>query len=183
MVGGKEMETAPKLKLLLSAEKIEEKVKELAAQINEDYKDKELVVISVLKGAFIFTADLVRKLTMDVIVDFVQISSYGGMTDSSGNVVLHKDVQMNLEERDILIVEDIVDTGYSIEFLVGHLEKYEPASVKVCALTDKPTRREVEVQIDYLGFTLPNEFIVGYGLDYDKRYRHLPGIYYFEQNN
>jgi hypoxanthine phosphoribosyltransferase len=164
------------LKCLISREEIESTVKRLAADIRKDYHDKNPLAVGVLKGSFIFLADLVRALDFPHEVEFVRLSSYGSGTTSTGQITMIHDLRVSIEGRHVLVVEDIVDTGNSIAFLMNYLSEKQPASLKLCALMDKPSRRQVEVQIDYRGFIVPNVFLVGYGLDYDEKYRNLPDI-------
>lgn len=177
------MEQKPRIIPLLSAERIAERVSELAAEISEDYAGKNPIMIGILRGAWVFLADLSRAMTIPHHADFVQLSSYGSGTTSSKDVQVLKDIQSGIKARHVILVEDIVDTGYSLSKLINLLKDREPASLAVCSLLDKPQRREVEVHIDYLGFSVPNKFIVGYGLDWDDRFRHLPyvGILEFEK--
>lgn len=165
------------LKPLFSQSEIEHSIVRLATEISADYQGKDLVLIGVLKGAFVFLADLVRHLSIPATIDFVRIASYGAGMESSGKIIVKKDVETPLKGRDVLIVEDIVDTGLSLAFLIDHLRAYQPASLKTCALVDKKARRAVEVEIDYTGFTMQDGFIVGYGIDYNENYRTLPEIY------
>lgn len=166
------------LKEIISSEEIQKKVKELAGAIEKDFEGKPLVFIGTLKGAFIFLADLVRNLKRrDLEIDFVRVKSYGYSDTSSGEIVITKDVEIPLEGKNVIIVEDIVDTGLTLDFLLKHLSLHKPASIKICALIDKRERRKVEVKLDYVGFILEKGFLVGYGLDYAEKYRHLPGIY------
>lgn len=164
------------LKLLFSQKEIAQTVARLAREISADYADKRLVLVGVLKGAFVFLADLVRQLTIPVEIDFVRIASYGSEKESSGKITVTKEVEIPLEGRDVLVVEDIVDTGLSLRFLVDHICAQSPSSLKICALLDKKPKRKVEVQVDYIGFEIEEGFIVGYGLDFDERYRYLPEI-------
>lgn len=164
-------------KCLLPAEQIAERVAELGAQISLDYRDKNLIVVGILKGAVIFMSDLVRKITVPVQFDFMAVSSYGSSTESSGVVRILKDLDKGIENKDVLIVEDIIDSGLTLKYLVENLEARRANSVRVCTLLDKPARRQIPVTIHYNGFTVPDEFVVGYGLDYDDKYRHFPGIY------
>jgi hypoxanthine phosphoribosyltransferase len=173
------MSSEPKLTLLFSGDEIAATVKKLAAEIRQEYQDKHPVLISVLKGSFMFMADLIRLLDFPLEVEFVRLSSYGG-GKSPGEIKLVQDVQSNIEGRHVLVVEDIIDTGLTTAFVLEHLGKKKPASLKLCSLTDKPSRREVTVNIDYLGLTVPNKFIVGYGIDWNERFRYLPGIYAIE---
>lgn len=163
-------------RVLIDRKKIRKGIERLAAQIREDYTDKNPVLISVLKGSSIFLADLIRALNIPLQIDFIQLSSYGSGTESSGKVKILQRLRTNVRDRDVIIVEDIVDTGLSIGTLMEYLKRKKPASIKLCALTDKPSRRQVPVNIDYLGFTVPNRFIVGYGIDYNENYRYLPDI-------
>ncbi len=168
--------TAPEV--LLEAEQIAERIRELGKQISQDYEGKELVLIGVLRGSFIFLSDLVRQISIPVVVDFVSISSYGSATTSSGIVRVTKDPDVNVEGKHVLIVEDIVDTGWTLKmsYLAEKLQAGKAESVRVCTLLDKPSRRKVDIELDYIGFEVPNEFVVGYGLDFDGLYRNLPYI-------
>jgi hypoxanthine phosphoribosyltransferase len=165
---------------LISKEEIEKKISQLAEKISSDYENKDLVLVCVLKGAWMFMADLVRKLTIPVKCDFLGVSSYGSGTESSGVVRILSDLTISVEGKDILIIEDIVDTGLTLKYLKDFLIQRKPKSVKICALLDKPARHKIEVNIDYLGFTIPNKFVVGYGIDYDERFRNLPYVGYIE---
>lgn len=166
---------------LFTAQEINATVQRLAREINKDYKDKNPLLVGILKGCFIFMADLVRNLDIAAEVEFVALSSYGqGKRESSGKVIVVKGLRTPVKGRDILIIEDIVDTGTTLNFFLDYLKSKKPASVKVCALFDKAPRRETEIPIDYLGLSVPDKFIVGYGLDCDEKYRHLPGIYCLE---
>jgi hypoxanthine phosphoribosyltransferase len=167
---------------LISRSEIARRVAELAGAINRDYADRDLVMIGVLKGAFIFLADLVRALPFSVDVDFVRLCSYGAGTTPSGEVHITKDVELSLKDRDVLIVEDIVDLGFTLNFLRQHLLSHRPRSLKICCLIDKKERREVEVPLDYVGFTVEKGFLVGYGLDCGEKSRTLPEIYVLEKN-
>ena len=164
--------------VLLTAESIEKRVCELAAEIDRDYGGKVITLLGALKGAVVFMSDLARKLTSGVEFDFIKVSSYGDSTESSGDVALMKKPDMNIGGRHILLVEDIVDTGYTLEFLRKYILAQNPASFKVCSLLDKPDRRKVGggPLFDYLGFAIPDKFVVGYGLDYAQRYRNLPYV-------
>jgi hypoxanthine phosphoribosyltransferase len=165
------------LKLLFSKRDIASTVARLAKEISVDYANKKVVLIGVLKGAFMFLADLVRQLTIPVEIEFIRIASYGSQKESSGEIIIKKDVEISLEGKDILIIEDIVDTGLSLSFLLDHLRAHNPSSLKVCALIDKKSRREVEAQVDYIGFEMDEGFIVGYGIDFNEGYRALPEIF------
>jgi hypoxanthine phosphoribosyltransferase len=171
------------LKKLFSLEEIHEKIRELAERIDQDYDEEPLVFIGTLKGAFIFLADLLKYIKNPRIeVDFVRLKSYGMSDTSSGKVEITKDVEIPLEGKHVIVVEDIVDTGLTLEFLLNHLKRYNPKSIKTCALIDKKERREKEVPIDYVGFKVDRGFLVGYGLDFAEKYRHLPGVYEVVKN-
>jgi len=170
----------PQLKILISRGEIAKAVDRLASQINKDYQGKQPLLIGVLKGSFVFMADLIRHLDLPLELDFIRLSSYGAARESSGKVRVVQGVKTPIKDRDVLVVEDIVDTGITTFFLLDYLKKKKPASLKLCALTDKPSRRRVPVPIDYLGFTVPDEFIVGYGIDCDEQFRYLPDIYSLE---
>ncbi len=172
------METIDELKIILSPEKIKERVKELGRQITADYRQKDMVVIGILKGAFIFMADLVRHIDLPMAMDFVRLQSYGSSTESSGQISITKDVELSLKDKHVLIVEDIIDTGYTLKYLKEMLRLHDTASIKLCCLIDKKERRKVDVEADYVGFEIERGFLVGYGLDYDEQYRQLPGIYH-----
>jgi len=163
-------------KLLITQEEIRQVVAKLAAEIRRDYRGKKLLLIGILKGSFVFMADLVRELGLPVEVDFVKLSSYGTGTETSGKVKLVQGLKTPIKGRDVLVVEDIVDTGLTVSSLIDYLGKKKPASLKLCALTDKPSRHKVPVTIDYLGFTVPNKFIVGYGIDWNEKFRYLRDI-------
>jgi hypoxanthine phosphoribosyltransferase len=170
------MNSQPKPQLLISRREIEATVKNLATEINRDYRDKNPLLIGILKGSFIFMADLIRLLDFPLEVDFVRLSSYGRGTESSGKVKVVQGISCQITGRDVLVVEDIVDTGHSLTFVLDYLQDKMPASLKLCVLADKPSRRQVPITIDYLGFTVPDKFLVGYGLDWDEKYRNLPDI-------
>jgi hypoxanthine phosphoribosyltransferase len=157
-------------------EDLNARVKELGEEISRDYEGRELILVGVLKGAIFFLSDLMRHLTVPCEVDFMAVSSYGSSTDSSGVVRILKDLDAVIAGRDVLIVEDIVDSGLTLSYLYRILCAREPASVRVCALLTKPARRTVDLPIDYVGFEIPNEFVIGYGLDYAERYRNLPYV-------
>ncbi len=162
---------------LITEDEIDARVRELARKISEDYEDYgEIVLVGVLKGAFIFLADLSRRLTIPRAIDFIAVSSYGSGSRSSGAVRLVMDVRGSIEGRHVLIVEDIVDTGHTLKYLIGMIKSHGPASVKTCALVRKAERAEVEVEVDYLGFDIPDKWVVGYGLDYAEHNRTLPYI-------
>jgi hypoxanthine phosphoribosyltransferase len=164
-------------KVILGRKEIAHRVKELAAQISRDYAGQDLLMVGILKGAFIFLADLSRALEFPVQVDFVRLLSYGTGTESTGEVHITKDVELPVKGRHVLIVEDIVDAGFTLDFLLGHLASHKPASLKICCLIDKRERRQVEVPLDYVGFTVEKGFLVGYGLDCAEKFRTLPEVY------
>ncbi len=162
--------------VLISKEQIDAKVKELAARLSRDYRGKSPVLVGVLNGAFVFLADLIRNLELDCTIDFVAWASYGKDTSSSGVFRIMKDLETNVESRHVLVVEDIIDTGLTLHYLLDTIRARRPASVKVVALLDKPSRRRIEAKADYLGFQVPDAFVVGYGLDFAQGYRNLPFI-------
>ena len=162
--------------VLIGAETLSSRVADLGAEISSDYEGRDLLLIGVLKGAVFFMADLMRKLTIPCEVDFMAISSYGDSTDSSGVVRILKDLDINIDGRDVLVVEDIIDSGLTLSYLIRNLEAREPASLEVCALLTKPARREIDVPVRYVGFEIPNHFVIGYGLDFAERYRNLPYV-------
>ena len=165
------------MKLILSEKKVQQKVGALARQISQDYSGKEVLLIGVLKGAFIFMADLARRMTIPLQIDFVRLASYGTETQSSGKVKFTKDLETTIRGKDVIVVEDIIDTGITLHQLVKRLKARRPRSLKVVALLDKPSRRKVIFQADYVGFPMKNHFVVGYGLDCGEEYRNLRGIY------
>lgn len=167
-------------KILFTREELNEKTKELGRQITRDYKGKDLLVISLLKGAFVFTADLVREIDLPVEIDFMTTSSYGHEEHSSGKVKLISDISAVVEARDILIVDDIIDSGYTMEKVRDYILSKNPKSVKICTMLDKPSRRKVDLDPDYIGYSIPDLFIVGYGLNYGDHYRNIPYIFSFE---
>jgi hypoxanthine phosphoribosyltransferase len=163
--------------VLVSEEQIQARVAELGAQISADFAGRELTLVSVLKGSLPFMADLMRAITIPVQIDLMEVSSYGGTaTESSGLVRILKDLSSSIDGKDVLIVEDIIDTGLTLNYLIRYLRGKNPRSLHICTLLDKPARRLVEIPIDYLGFTIPDQFVVGYGLDYGEHYRNLPFI-------
>lgn len=163
-------------KVLYSEEVILKKVKEMAKKISDDYREKDLLMVVILKGSVIFASDLIKNIDIPCDIDFMAVSSYGSGSESSGNVVIKKDIDGNIEGRDILIVEDIVDTGNTLSFLVDYFKEKKANTVKIVTLLDKPSRRNVNVDVEYSGFEVPNEFLVGYGLDYNEKYRNLPFV-------
>lgn len=162
--------------ILISEEELNGKVKELAEQITADYKGKDLLLLCILKGGVMFLADLARNIKMPVSLDFMAVSSYGTSSESSGVVKIVKDLNESIEGKHIIIVEDIIDSGLTLNYLVNYLKARGPKSVEICTILDKPERREVEVPVKYKGFDVPNAFLVGYGLDYSEKYRNLPFV-------
>lgn len=162
--------------VLLSADQIAVRVAEMGATLTRDYAGKQLSLICILKGASIFGADLYRHIDMPATIDFMAISSYGNRTQSTGVVRITKDLDVSIEDKDVLIVEDIIDSGLTLSYLLENLRSRRPASLRTCVLLDKPERREVQYTPDYTGFTIPDQFVIGYGLDYAERYRNLPYI-------
>ena len=167
-----------RLNLLISRDQVASIVKGLADQISKDYTGKKLVLVCILKGAFMFLSDLARYLQIPVQIDFVRLASYGAGTKTSGIIEITKDIETPVEGKDLLIIEDIIDSGRTLQFLRDRLTLSNPRSVKICALLDKKARREVEIEADYLGKEINNVFVVGYGIDFNEAYRHLPEIYY-----
>ena len=167
-----------RLNLLISRDQVASIVKGLADQISEDYQGRKLVLVCILKGAFMFLSDLARYLQIPVQIDFVRLASYGAGTKTSGIIEITKDIETPVEGKDLLIIEDIIDSGRTLQFLRDRLTLSNPRSVKICALLDKKARREVEIEADYLGKEIDNVFVVGYGIDFNEAYRHLPEIYY-----
>ena len=164
------------LRVLLSEDEIREKVRELGGKITADYKNSNLMLVTVLKGAVVFLADLMRQIDVPAEIDFMVVSSYGSGVKSSGVVKIVKDLDVPLAGKDILIVEDILDSGLTLSYIKELLESRGPRSIRIATLLDKPSRRKVDLQADYVGFTIPDEFVIGYGLDYDEKYRNLPYI-------
>ena len=162
--------------VLIDEQAIAAKVRALGTAIADDYRGKDLVLVSILKGALPFLADLMRQMPIPLALDFLEVSSYGEATESSGVVRILKDLAKPIEGRDVVVVEDILDTGQTLAYVIEHLRSKQPASVRLCTLLDKPARRIVPIQIDYRGFEIPDKFVVGYGLDYAERYRNLPFI-------
>ncbi len=162
--------------ILIEEDALRNRIRELGEEISADYAGRDLLLIGVLKGAVFFMADLMRRLTVACEVDFMAISSYGASTDSSGVVRILKDLDINIEGRDVLVLEDIIDSGLTLSYLIRNLEARDPASLEVCALLTKPERREIDVPVRYVGFEIPNRFVIGYGLDFAERYRNLPYV-------
>ena len=171
---------SPQPNVLINKDEIKQAVVKLASEISRDYKGKQPLLIGILKGSFVFMADLVRNLDIPVEVDFVKLSSYGAGTETSGKVKVVQGLNTKIRGKDILVVEDIVDTGLTVSFLMDYLKKKRPASLRLCVLTDKPSRHQVPVTIDYLGFNVPNKFIVGYGIDWNEKFRYLRDICYLD---
>jgi hypoxanthine phosphoribosyltransferase len=165
-----------KLEVLISKDNLKKRIRELADTITKDYKGKKPIFVSILKGSGFFLTDLVRGMKLDLTIDYMAASSYGKGTESSGNVRILKDLSEPVEGKDVIIVEDIIDTGYTLKAIKEMLEARKANSVKICVLLDKPERRKVNIPIDYVGFTIPDLFVVGYGIDYAERYRSLPYI-------
>jgi len=163
-------------RILVDEDTLQAKVRELGAKITEDYKGKNLLIVCILKGAVVFVSDLMKRIDLPLEIDFMATSSYGSDTKSSGVVRILKDLNAGIEGRDVLIVEDIVDSGLTLSYLVENLKARGPKSVEICTILDKPDRRTVDIKIRYTGFQVPDEFVVGYGLDYDERYRNLPYV-------
>jgi hypoxanthine phosphoribosyltransferase len=162
--------------ILIDEDRLGARIAELGEEISADYAGRDLLLIGVLKGAVFFMSDLMRRLTVPCEIDFMAISSYGASTDSSGVVRILKDLDINIQGRHVLVVEDIIDSGLTLSYLVRNLEAREPASLDICALLTKPERREIDVQVRYVGFEIPNRFVIGYGLDFAERYRNLPYV-------
>lgn len=162
--------------VMISEQKIKERVKELAAEIERDFNNEEIFFIVVLKGSFVFAADLLREMKSNIQVDFISVSSYSDQTETTGKVKLLKDLDADITGRNVVVIEDIIDSGLTLHFLRDHLKMHKPKQVKICTLLDKPERRRIELPVDYVGFVIPDEFIVGYGIDYAQQYRNLPYI-------
>jgi len=175
------MNSQPEPRILFSREEIAAAVKRLAVEIRKDYLGKRPILIGILKGSFMFMADLIRFLDLTLEVEFIGLSSYRRGTESSGKVEVVQGLRSAIKGRHVLVIEDIVDTGLTTGFLLDYLRKKKPASLKLCTLTDKPSRRKAPVAIDYLGFTVPDKFLVGYGLDWDEKFRYLPDICFIEE--
>ena len=163
--------------ILITEEEIKNKIIELGKKISKDYKGKNLILVGILRGAVIFMADLARKISIPMVFDFIAISSYGAETKSSGVVRILKDLDVNIKGKDVLIVEDIVDTGLTLDYLLRMLKSRKPASIKVCTFLTKTARRKVNIKVDYSGFDIPNKFVVGYGLDYAGKFRNVPYVF------
>jgi hypoxanthine phosphoribosyltransferase len=170
----------PEFITVLKKDDIAEMVVAVAHKISSDYKDKELILIGVLKGSFVFLSDLIRNLSIPVKIDFVGLSSYGNKTSSSGKIQLTKSIEIDIKNKNVLVVEDIVDSGFTLAWLIDYLMSFKPETVNVCVLLDKSERREAQIQIDYTCHVVQEGFLVGYGLDYAEDYRNLPGIYHLK---
>lgn len=167
--------------VMIGKEELKNRVAELGAEISKDYKDESVIAICVLKGAVLFMSDLIRELNIETKIDFMAVTSYGASTQSTGVVRILKDLDSNIEGENVIIVEDIIDSGLTLKYLKEYLLARNPKSLRICTLLDKPERRVADVTADYIGFTIDNKFIVGYGLDYDQKYRNLPYISYLEE--
>lgn len=163
-------------KILITESEIQEKIKQLGEQISRDYKGKNPVLICILKGGIVFLSDLMMNISTQVELDFMSLSSYGNSTKSSGVVKIKKDIDVDITNRDVIIIEDIVDSGLTLKYLNEYFKQHNSASVKICTLLDKPNAHQIDINIDYIGFEVGNEFVVGYGLDYSQKYRNLPYI-------
>ena len=163
-------------RVLIEEEALNKRIKELGMEITRDFQGKKLVMVGILKGAVVFMSDLAKHIKLPLEMDFMAVSSYGASTKSSGVVRILKDLDLEVEDKDVLFVEDIVDTGLTLHYLCDYLLSRKPNSLKVCSCFDKPSRRKIPVTIDYLGFEIPDEFVIGYGLDYDQKYRNLPYV-------
>ena len=171
-----ERKMSESVRVLIEEEKLNERIAELGAQISSDYGGEEVCLICILKGSVFFTCELAKRITVPVTLDFMSVSSYGASTVSSGVIQVKKDLDESIENKNIIVIEDIIDTGRTLKYLLEELKKRGPKSLKLCTMLDKPDRRVVDVSTDYTGFEIPDEFVVGYGLDYAQRYRNLPYI-------
>ncbi|MBW4829718.1 MAG: hypoxanthine phosphoribosyltransferase [Clostridiaceae bacterium] len=172
--------TSKEKRILFSSEEIDKRNIGLGAEISKDYEGRKLVAISLLRGSFIFASDLVRNISVPVEIDFLTTSSYGDREETSGNVEIVTDIRSDIEGRDVLIIDDIMDSGYTMQYVIEHLKKKNPNSIKTAVMLDKPSRRKVDLKPDYIGFTIPDVFIVGYGLNYGDYYRNIPYIFTFD---
>ncbi len=168
------------IKTLIDEEKLHKRVDEIAKQIEKEYKGKEIIFVCILKGSIFFTVDLARRIKENVKLEFIRVSSYRDGTESTGEINMKLDLKDSIQGKDVIVIEDIIDTGRTLSYLIKYLKMKKPNSVKLCALLDKPDRRVVDVKVDYTGFQIPDKFIVGYGLDWDEKYRNLPYIGYIE---
>ena len=170
------------IKVLIDEKRLDERITEIAKQIEKEYEGKEITLICILKGSVFFTVDLAKKIDGDVKLEFIRVSSYeGSSTESSGEIKMKLDLKDSIQGKDVIVIEDIIDTGRTLSYLIEYLKMKKPNSVKLCALLDKKERRVCDVDVDYTGFEIPDEFVVGYGLDVDEKYRNLPYIGYFEK--
>ena len=169
------------IKTLIDVEKLQKRIEEMAQQIEEEYKGKEITRICILKGSVFFTVDLAKRINGDVKLEFIRVSSYGEGTESSGEIKMKLDLKDSINGKDVIVIEDIIDTGRTLSYLIEYLKMKKPTSVKLCTLLDKPDRRVKQVNVDYTGFQIPDKFVVGYGLDFDEKYRNLPYIGYIEE--
>ena len=167
--------------ILFSRERIAQEIKRIGQEISRDFKDQEVMLVGVLKGSFLFIADLIREIEVPSVIDFVRLASYGSGTQTSGIIEFRKELEMPIRDRNVIIVEDIIDSGYTLECLYNKLLLQEPRTLKICTLIDKKARREVEIEADYVGITMDDGFIIGYGLDHDEKYRNLPDIYVVDE--
>lgn len=165
-----------KIRIMLTEQEVNEKIAQIAARISEDYAGESVHLICVLKGSIFFTCELAKRITLPVTLDFMSVSSYGNGTESSGNVRINKDLDEPLDGKNVLVVEDIIDSGRTLSYLMENLGTRNPKSLRLCTLLDKPDRRVTDIQVDYTGFVIPDEFVVGYGLDYAQKYRNLPFV-------
>lgn len=167
---------ADKIRVMIPEEEVDAKIREIAARITKDYAGKEVHLVCILKGSIFFTCELAKRIDLPVTLDFMSVSSYGDGTESTGRVKIIKDLDENIEGRDVIVIEDIIDTGRTLSHLMEVLKVRKPASLKLCTLLDKPSRRAADVKVDYTGFEIPDEFVIGYGLDFAQKYRNLPYI-------
>ena len=168
------------IKVLISEEELQKRIEEIAKQMEIEYKGKELILICILKGSIFFTVDLAKRINGDVKLEFIRVSSYNDGTESSGEIKMKLDLKDSIQGKDVIVIEDIIDTGRTLSYLIEYLKMKKPNSVKLCALLDKPDRRVIDVKVDYTGFQIPDKFVIGYGLDYDEKYRNLPYVGYIE---
>jgi len=167
------------INVLINKIKLEKRIEEIAKQIDKDYEGKEIVLIGILKGSVMFMAELAKNIKSNVELDFMDVSSYEG-TESTGNVKIKKDIRNSIEGKEVVIVEDIIDTGRTLTYVIEHLKQKNPNSIKIATMLSKPSRRVIELDVDYIGFTIEDKFVIGYGLDYDEKFRNLPYIGYIE---
>lgn len=167
--------------VMITQQQINERAAEIGRQIEEDYAGESIVLVGILRGAVVWMADIMKNVNLDMRIDFMAVSSYGSATKSSGIVKINKDLDTDIEGKHVIIIEDIVDSGITLNYLKGYMENREAKSVKICTLLDKPEGRKVDIDVDYIGFTVDDRFIIGYGLDYDQKYRNLPYISYLEE--